>query len=173
VGEEVKVLFVLPAETIYDQQGRVMGWKQTPSPRAKLKQLKTLVPRLKELGAERVICSDLDGQSGWMIARTMGLRCEEWQTARRFNWGKHHGIPKNKAEKEWETLQEKWKANPDIPVHSGDSLSSFRKRIEAMKERFKKQSGTVVVVMAPFEIQNLTGVKANLERGRVYEWGVA
>lgn len=166
----MKVLFVLPAETIYEQQGRVMGWRHTPTPREKLKQLKALAPRLKELGAERVICSDLDNQSGWTIARTLGLRCEEWQILRRFNWGKHHGQTKTKAEKEWEILQERWKANPDVPVHNGDSLTSFRKRLEATKERFKKQQGTAVVLMTPFEIENLLGLKANLERGRVYEW---
>lgn len=168
----MKILFVLPAETIYDQQGRVMGWKHTPAPREKLKQLKTLVPRLKELGAERVICSDLDGQSGWMIARNLGLKCDEWQSLRRLNWGKHHGLSKEKADKEWMQLQEKWKANPDIPIHNGDSLTSFRNRIAATRERLKKQSGTTVVVAGPLEIQRLVGAEATLERNRVYEWGV-
>lgn len=168
----MKILFVLPAETIYDQQGRVMGWKHTPAPREKLKQLKALVPRLKELGAERVICSDLDGQSGWMIARNLGLKCDEWQSLRRLNWGKHHGLPKEKANKEWTQLQEKWKANPDIPIHNGDSLTSFRNRIAATRERLKKQNGTTVVVAGPLEIQRLIGAEATLERNRVYEWGV-
>lgn len=167
---KVTILFVLPAETIYDQQNRVMGWKHTPAPREKLKQLKAITPRLKELGAKQVVCSDLDGQSGWAIARTLGLKCDEWHSLRRLNWGKHHGQSKAKADKEWEQLQEKWKGNPDIPIHNGDSLTSFRNRIAATRERLRKQNGTTVVVAGPFEIQKLIGTEAKLERNRIYAW---
>ena len=167
-----KVLFVLPAETIYEQQGRVMGWKFTPAPPHKIKELKALIPRLKELGANRVICSDLDGQSGWAIARNMGLRCEEWKILRRFNFGKHHGNKKTEADKLMAEMEEWWKANPNIPVHQGDSLTSFKRRLDEIKSRLKKQNGITVLVMGPYEIQKLTGAKAELQHGRVYEWAV-
>jgi len=167
----VKILFVLPAETIYDQQQRVMAWKHTPAARVKLKELKALVPRLKELGAEKVVCSDLDGQSGWMIARNLGLKCDEWHSLRRFNWGKFHGLAKQKADAELEKFKEKWEKNPDIPVHSGDSLKSFTNRLAATKERLKKLNGTpTVVVIGPYELQQITGAKIEFERNHVYEW---
>ena len=168
----MKVLFILPAQTILDGQNRVMGWRQTPALREKLKELKGIVPRLKELGVEKVISSDLDGQSGWMVARNLGLKCEEWHSLRRFNYGKLHGVAQEKAEEQWKQLEEKWKANPDIPIHSGDSWTSFKNRMEATKERLGKAKGTAVVVLGPFELQQLTGAKMPLERNHVYEWTV-
>jgi broad specificity phosphatase PhoE len=167
----MKVLFVLPAESIYDQQQRVMGWRQTPAPREKLKKLKELTPRLKELGAQKVVCSDLDGQSGFFLARNLGVPCEEWKSLRRFNFANAHGQSKDKAEKLLSDMRERWKANPDIPIPGGDSLTSFKNRLAASKDKLKRNGATYVVVAAPFEIENLTGVATKFERGRIYEWG--
>jgi len=166
----MKVLFVLPAESIYDQQGRVMAWKSTPAPKDKLRQLKDLVPRLKELGAEKVVCSDLDGQSGFFLARNLQVPCEEWKSLRRFNYGKWHGQKKDKAQTLLTEMKVKWEKNPDIPIQSGDSWTSFKNRLAASAGKLKKNGATYVAVVSPFEIETLTGVKSNFERGRIYAW---
>jgi len=167
----MKVLFVLPAESIYDQQNRVMGWKQTPAPRDKLKKLRDVAPRLKELGVQKVVCADLDGQSGFFLARNVGVPCEEWRSLRRFNWGKWHGQGTTKAEKLFSEMQERWKENPNIPILSGDSLTSFKNRMAASKEKLKKNGQVYAVVAPAFVIEQITGAAGKFERGRVYLWG--
>jgi len=162
---------VIPAESIYEQQGRVMGWKSTPAPKDKLRELKGLVPRLKELGAQKVVCSDLDGQSGFFLARNLQVPCEEWRSIRRFNFGKWHGQKKERADGLLAEMKTKWEKNPDIPMGSGDSWTSFKNRLAASASRLRKNGATYVVVLSPFEIENLTGIKANFERGHVYQWG--
>lgn len=166
----MKVLFVLPAESIYDQQQRVMGWKSTPAPREKLKKLKDLAPRLKELGAEKVVCSDLDGQSGFFLARNLGVPCEEWKSLRRFNYARAHGQNKDKAKKLLADMEERWKANPDIPIPGGDSLTSFKNRLAASKDKLKRNGQTYVVVADDFVVRTLTGAKQEFQRERVYLW---
>ena len=167
----MKVLFVLPAKSIYDQQNRVMGHRSTPAPREQLKKLKEVAPRLKELGAEKVVCSDLDGQSGFLIARTVGIPCEEWRSLRRFNVGKHHGQRREKEEKILAEYQERWKTNPNIPYFGGDSLTSFKNRLAASKEKLKKNGAVYVVVAPPLVIEHLTGIAGKFEEGHVYQWG--
>lgn len=167
-----KILFVLPAETILDAQSRVMGWRSTPALREHIRELKALAPRLKELGAQRVISSDLDGQSGWCLARQLGVKCEEWFTLRRFNFGNRHGIKRDEAAKllgEWE---EKWQKAPAVPIPNGDSKISYSNRIAALKEKLPKQNGVaaVVVVIGPDELQKVTGANIKFERNRIYEW---
>jgi len=169
----MKVLFTLPAETIYDQENRVMGHRATPAPRDKLKKLKEVAPRLKELGVEKVVCSDLDGQSGFFLARNLGVPCEEWRVLRRLNVGKHHGQRVEKEQKILNEYRERWKTNPNIPYFGGDSWTSFRNRLAASRDRLKKNSCTYAVVADSFVIEQLTGVSGKFERGHIYQWEVS
>jgi broad specificity phosphatase PhoE len=166
----VKCFFVLPAETIYEQQDRVMGHRATPAPRDKLKKFKEIAPRLKELGVEKVVCSDLDGQSGFYLARNVGVPCEEWRVLRRLNFGKHHGQHREKEQKILSEYRERWKQNPNIPYFGGDSWTSFKNRLAASKDRLKKNGAVYAVVADPFVIEQLTGIAGKFERGRVYLW---
>jgi broad specificity phosphatase PhoE len=167
----VKVLFTLPAKTIYDAQSRVMGHRSTPASREELRKLKDLAPRLKELGAEKVVCSDLDGQSGFLLARTLGVQCEEWKPLRRFNVGKHHGQRREKEEKILAEYQERWKTNPNIPYFGGDSWTSFKNRLASAKDRLKKNGVVYAVVAPPMVIEQLTGARQQaFEEGHIYAW---
>jgi len=166
----MKCFFILPAETIYDAQNRVMGHRSTPASREELKKLKAVAPRLKELGVEKIVCSDLDGQSGFYLARNVGVPCEEWRVLRRFNFGKHHGQHREKEQKVLLEYQERWKQNPNIPYFGGDSWTSFKNRLAASKDRLKKNGQTYAVVAPPFVIEHLTGIAGKFERGHVYLW---
>jgi broad specificity phosphatase PhoE len=165
------ILFVLPARTHLEEQGRVMGWRQVTADRASLRELKQLVPRLRELGATKVVVSDLDGQSGWLLGRRLNVGVEEWHSLRRFNVGKHHGEAGEQFEKLRTQLVEKWKSNPDIPVKGGDSLKSFTKRMSASRDKLKSQgTATVVVADAKTVAALIDAPDAKLEHGRVYQW---
>lgn len=167
----MRVLFVLPAANVYDNQGRVTAWKHTPCSRASMGQLKELTGRLKELGPHRVIGSDLDHDSVWLLSRKLRIPYEEWSSLRRFNAGKHHGAPAQKFNELWNDMGEVWAEKPDVPVKGGDSLTSYRKRMTAAKERLAKLEGPVVLVVTKREVGWITGLKTDsLEHGRVYEW---
>ena len=148
-----------------------MGWRQVNADRAALRELKALVPRLRELGAKKVVVSDLDGQSGWLLGRRLNVPVEEWNSLRRFNVGKHHGEDGSQFAKLEAELETKWKSNPDIPVKGGDSLKSFTKRIAASNSKLKAQPGTTICVADRRTIAALVNVpEAQLEHGRVYQW---
>jgi len=166
----MRVYFVLPAETIYDAQSRIMGHRSTPAPREQLKKLREIAPRLKELGVEKVICSDLDGQSGFFLARNVGVPCEEWKSLRRFNVGKHHGQHAEKEQRVLKEYHERWKTNPNIPYFGGDSWTSFKNRLAASKDKLKRNGAVYAVVAERFVIEQMTGLAGKLERGRVYLW---
>jgi len=165
------ILFVLPARTHLEDQDRVLGWRQVTADRQSLRDLKQLVPRLRELGAEKVVVSDLDGQSGWLLGRRLNVPVEEWHSLRRFNVGKHHGEASAQFGKLFAQLESKWTSNPDIPVKGGDSLKSFTKRIAASNSKLKAQPGTTICVADRRTIAALVNVpEAQLEHGRVYQW---
>lgn len=167
----MKVFFVVPPETVYDAQNRVMGHHATPFLREKLKTLKEIVPRLKELGTQKVVCSDLDGQAGFYLARQLGVTCEDWKSLRRFNFGKHHGQHEQKENEVFSEYRERWKQNPNIPYFGGDSWTSFKNRLAASKDKLKRNGAVYAVVAPPFVIEHLTGIAGKFERGHVYQWG--
>ena len=165
------ILFVLPARTHLEEQERVLGWRQVTADRESLRELKQLVPRLRELGTAKVVVSDLDGQSGWLLGRRLNVPVEEWHSLRRFNVGKHHGEASSQFAKLFTQLTEKWKVNPDIPVKGGDSAKSYAKRMSASADKLKSQQSVTVVVAAAREIGKLIGKdELRLEHGRLYAW---
>ncbi len=165
----MKLLLTLPAATIYADTNRALSWRQTPTTRDSLKKFKELAPRLKELGVTKIVVSDLDAQCAWQLARRLNVPVEEWQGLRRFNWGSYHGYRPSMFTKVFTDIQRKWAENPDIPVHKGDSLTSYRKRMAATTARLGKLAGTPLVVAGDLEIGELLGHKVQLERYRVYE----
>lgn len=163
------ILFILPAATTYDVQGRVAGWKATPASRDSIKQLKLLIPRLRELRPSRVVASDLDFQSAQLLARKLDIPFDEWNVLRRLNVGKLHGTNLYKFQELYKNVQAQWKSNPDIPIKGGDSLTSYQKRMAATKERLSKLEGVTIVVAGAREIEAVTG-SSEAQRGRIYEW---
>lgn len=166
----MKVYFVLPAQTIYEQQGRVAGHRHTPISRADLKELRDLVPRLRELGTTKVIASDLDEQSAALFGRRLNVPVELWQSLRRFNVGKHHGMKLSKFEDLYRTIQEEWKEHPEIPMQGGDSKLSYDKRMAATRDRLLRLDAPALVVVGAKEICALIGATSPLEHNHIYEW---
>lgn len=164
------ILFVLPAATIYDRQNRVMGWKSTPPSRDAIKELRAIVPRLRELGATKVIACDLLSDSGKLLARRLNVPYEEWSSLRRFNVGKHHGCSVTQWDDTKAKLDTVWVDKPDVPVKGGDSKTSFAKRVATAHERLKKVNDCTVIVADPTMVQALTHAAIPLERNRVYQW---
>jgi broad specificity phosphatase PhoE len=158
-------LFVLPAASIYEVQGRVTGWRHTPASRDALKALKALAPRLTELGVTKVVASDLDEQSAKALSNKLGVPCELWYSLRRWNWGKHHGAKADKAMALLTKLD-----RPEVPIQGGDSRASFDSRMAASRERLAK-ADRVLVVAAPREIAAILQFPSvpKLEHARVYE----
>jgi len=167
------ILFVLPAATIYDKQDRVMGWKSTPPSRDAMRELKHLVPRLRELGTTKIIACDLLSDSGKLLARRLNVPYEEWSSLRRFNVGRHHGAPASKFNELYQKMSSIWTEKPDVPVKGGDSLTSFNKRMSASADKLSKSANDdiVVVVADPKVVQTLAKTNATLERNRVYQYG--
>lgn len=163
----MKVLLVCPAATIYDAQNRVMGWKHTPCSRAAMKELKALVPRLQELGPVKVVGSDLDHDSVWLLSRKLRIPYEEWTSLRRLNAGKLHGSDTAEFEKVWSAIE-----RPEVPVKGGDSPISYRNRLAASRAKLAKLEGPVVLVVPLREMSELTGT-ASVKPGRVYEWSLS
>jgi len=159
------MIFMLPAPNIHEARGRVAGHKFTPTSRESLKSLKPLVPRLKELGVEAVICADLDGASGEYLGRRLNVPVEEWESLRRWNWGKLHGVDTHEAEKVLVSLE-----RPEIPVKGGDSRASFNKRMGASRERLAVARRQVLVIAQRAVLGALLGQDTtSLVNGRVYE----
>ncbi len=165
------ILFVLPAATIYDTQSRVMGWKATPPSRDAIRALKSIVPRLRELNVTRVVASDLDHDSAKLLARRLNVPVEEWQSLRRLNVGRHHGVNSSKFSELHKSMEVVWADKPDVPIKGGDSLTSYKKRMAATVEKlFKLANANVVVVAGEREIAHITGHFASLQPNRVYSW---
>ncbi len=157
------IYLLLPAQSIYDVQHRVMGHRHTPANRESLRQLKGLAPRLRELGITRVIASDLDEQSARAVSNKLQVPCELWESLRRWNWGKLHGLRAEKAVRIMASL-----SNPDVPVRGGDSLKSYQKRLAATRDKLKQES-RVLVMAAERELSELLGTAVHLEHNRIYE----
>jgi broad specificity phosphatase PhoE len=164
------ILFVLPAETVYDKQDRVMGWKATPPSRDSIRALKAIVPRLRELNVTRIVSSDLDLDSAKLLARRLNVPYEEWQSLRRLNVGRWHGTNTSKFSELHNSMQSIWNEKPDVPIKGGDSHTSYHKRIAATREKLSKVNGTVIVVAGEREVSHITGQFATLQHNRVYAW---
>ena len=165
------ILFVLPAATIYDKQDRVMGWKSTPPSRDAMRELKHIVPRLRELHVSRVVACDLLSDSGKLLARRLNVPYEEWSSLRRFNVGRHHGAPASRFQELFQKMSSIWTEKPDVPVKGGDSLTSFNKRVAATREKLTHLQQNTLIVADPFVVQSLVKTNATLERNRVYQYG--
>lgn len=156
------MLVCLPAANIYDVQERVSAHKHTPASREALKRLQALAPRLRELGVTHIVCSDLDGQSGEALGRRLNVPVEEWESLRRFNWGKLHGAQARRA------YDARPSGQPIVPVRGGDSQTSFEKRIAASKERLSALPAGTLLIADPEVLEKLTGAGSAV-RYRVYE----
>lgn len=142
----------LPAANIMDKQSRVAAHRHTPCSREELKRLQELVSRLKELGVSKIVCSDLDGQSAEALARRLGVPVEEWESLRRWNWGKFHGQYVAAADAVRDRI-----ADRTVPVKGGDSRASFEKRCAASAERLQKLNGTYLLIVDEEVLERLIG----------------
>lgn len=152
----------LPAANIMDKAQRVAAHRHTPCSREELKRLQELVPRLRELGVSRLICSDLDAQSAEALARRLNVPVEEWESLRRYNWGKQHGRFTAEADAVRDRI-----ADRTVPVKSGDSRASFEKRCSASAQRLQKVGDTCLLIVDEEVLEKLTGATGAV-RYRIY-----
>lgn len=155
--------FCLPARNIYDKQDRVAAHRHTPAAKDELRKLGELNGRLRELAVSRIICSDLDGQSGELLARRLNVPVEEWESLRRWNWGKWHGASATRA---FEARPVG--GDPTVPVKGGDSAASFRKRMAAARDRLSTAPHDALVIADPEVLEKLTGA-GGAQRYHIYE----
>lgn len=160
----MKIYFILPAESIYESQGRVAAHRHTPLSHESLRALRDLIPRLRELGIHKVVASDLDEQSAALLGRRLNAPVDLWQSLRRFNWGKLHGTKASKAREVYDSVQ------GQVPVKGGDSRASFSKRIAAARARLIDAKQPLAVMADAQVIAQLIGANAALEHSRIYEW---
>lgn len=156
------MLVCLPAANIMDKAQRVAAHRHTPCSREELKRLQELVPRLRELGVSRLICSDLDAQSAEALARRLNVPVEEWESLRRWNFGKLHGQYTAHADDVRDRI-----ADRTVPVKGGDSRASFEKRCSASAQRLHKVGDTCLLIVDEEVLEKLTGATGAV-RYRVY-----
>lgn len=157
------MIATLPAANIMDLAERCAAHRHTPCSREELKKLQALTARLAELGCTKIVCSDLDAQSGDALARRLNVPVEEWTSLRRFNVGKHHGRYTADVDGTRERI-----AAPDVPIKGGDSRISFEKRIAASYERLRTMPATTLLVVDEEVLAKLTGADGAI-RYHVYE----
>lgn len=157
------MIFMLPAANTFDVSGRVSGWRQPTTPRKELRKLDVLVPRLRELSIIGIIASDLDEITAKYLARKLEVPFELWESLRRYNAGRSHGLECAKFEKLLNSVQD-----PIVPVKGGDSRVSFGKRVAGARERLAKARQNILVVADSRVIGALLNQEAKLERCRLY-----
>jgi hypothetical protein len=146
------MLVCLPAANIMAKAQRCAAHRHTPCSREELKRIQELVPRLRELHVERIICSDLDAQSAEALARRLNVPVEEWESLRRWNWGKLHGQYTAHADDVRDRI-----ADRTVPVKSGDSRASFAKRCAASAQKLNKVGDTCLLIVDEEVLEKLTG----------------
>jgi len=119
--------------------------------RQEIKALKSLIPRLKELGVKLVVGVPKDPAATWLASK-LHVPLEQWNALKPFNWGKakERVIPEN----------------PIVPVPGGDSRASFKKRLDATVEKLGRANGAVFVGTVDYWKALL---ETELKGGRVYE----
>ena len=157
------MLVCLPAANIMDKSLRVAAHRHTPCSREELKRLQELVPRLRELGCTAIVCSDLDAQSADALARRLNVPVEEWESLRRFNWGKLHGTHTERADAVRDRISDR-----TVPVKSGDSWASFDKRCAASRAKLATAQQKTLVMADEEVLEKLIGA-GGAARYRIYE----
>ena len=140
------ILYVIPTpENILERKHRVAGWRMVMLDRAASKRLQDMAKHLKDSGAARVLCSDLDEEAGRILGRELKLPVKAEFSLRRFNFGRHHAAPEDKANDILQELETKWEKNPAIPIRGGDSWMSFEKRFVKAIKNLLDQDGTSIL----------------------------
>jgi hypothetical protein len=124
------------------------GWRHVQLDREGVKELKERVEPLKDKGITGILCSDLDIRAGELVRdhlHTASVRPEF--ALRRFNPGRHHATLQSHFDATLTAQIEKWKKNKDIPVRSGDSLTSFEKRFVKRWNQILDQDGIFAMLV--------------------------
>jgi hypothetical protein len=106
---------------------------------------------------KEVCASDLDGEAAHLAANELHVPVRMDFAYRRFNVGRHHAAARARVDELLETLQFKWKQNPDIPIKSGDSLTSYRKRFERSFNKLLESKQDILFLTDPRTIHSIRG----------------
>lgn len=168
-------LVTLP-ENKLERNGRIAGWHRVPMTREGKRALLASCADLKDKGIVSVCGSDLDSEAVRLVANELHTDYREEFRYRRFNIGRNHGAKANHVTLLLEGMVNKWKDNPIVPVHSGDSWSSLEKRLKFITSLVEKpetiafvtdaRTATLLVYNRPNALlMNGTGLKP----GRIYK----
>lgn len=127
--------------------GRETGWRHVRMDRDGRKELANHARELKGRGITAVYVCDLDIEAGEVVRDELDCTVRSEFPLRRFNPGRYHGSDHSKVDEILRGLSKKWEANPDIPIHRGDSLTSFKKRFVKRYEQILAENATVAMVV--------------------------
>jgi len=152
------ILYILPTPmNKLDLKERVSGWRHVPLERKAKEAWRVLLAQLKEKGIERVLASDLDQEAANIAGNELHLPVKTEYELRRFNFGRHHASKLDSVADILGKLEKRWAENPDIPMKSGDSLTSFTKRFARRINMLLSSGGTALLVTDPHTVAFIRG----------------
>lgn len=138
-------LVTLPQNKL-ERSGRIAGWHRIPLSREDKRTLADLVSSLTGIA---LICgSDLDSDAVRLVANELHADYREEFKYRRLNVGKQHGSKVSHALMILDQYVQRWKDNPIMPLHGGDSWASLNKRIQAITALLDRPEQVVFVTDA-------------------------
>lgn len=141
------IVYIVPSPpNALDRKKRASGWRMVPLDRESKRNIKKMADFLREYGAARILCSDLDQEAGNILGQELRLPVKKEWNLRRFNVGRHHAAPEEKISEILTGLEDKWKGNPDISIRGGDSWTSYQKRFIANFQKLLAEDGTSILV---------------------------
>jgi broad specificity phosphatase PhoE len=141
------ILYLVPTpENKLDLKGRETGWHRVPLDRNAKKAFRERLKQLSDKGVQYVLGSDLDTEAVNVAANELHVPPRTEFALRRFNLGRHHAAPADAVQSVLGTVLEQWKANPDIPLRGGDSLTSYQKRFVSFVRQKLTEKGTAAIV---------------------------
>lgn len=129
------------------KRGRETGWRHIKLDRDGRKELQGRVQSLRDKGITAVYVADLDIDAGEIVRDELHCLVRSEFPLRRFNVGRHHAADRSIVDGIIRQVAAKWEKNPDIPVRSGDSLTSFKKRFIRRYEQLVAQDATVAMIV--------------------------
>jgi broad specificity phosphatase PhoE len=147
------ILFIVPSPmNKLDLKGRVSGWHFVPLLAKAKEEWHGVLDQVRDKGIERIHASDCDKEAADYAGNYLHLPVSAEFSLRRFNVGRHHATRFDNLGDILERLERQWKMNPDIPIKSGDSLTSFMKRFSRRFNTLLSSTGTALLVTDPMTI---------------------
>ena len=130
-----------------DDNTRKGGWSKAKLTKEGVKLAESIAEKLKGLGVERIVCSDLvrAKETAKIINKVLNLPITYTKELREFNAGVVSGMKYDKANKLYPVKVNDYK-NLDFKYPKGETLGEFKNRVEDYyKNTIKSQDKTLYV----------------------------